>query len=228
MTLSKEALEMDERRWNDFDNLAVPASELGLAMSMLPGEIPQLTEDYMKAQRLYQVLFGLLLLSKTALGRLDQRIADRGYSAAGDEDRDFFQKYDLLGLQYFYLRTLPRIERLKPEDYQKLTGCLAQRDEASLKAAMEVVEATYHQVMAAQPDAPEQWFELFPSVHGEGRVQGKSIVLAMKSLPSYDSHGMLLDENAEQERTRAMHRVKEQLEPILQQEIGSMKVLLTL
>lgn len=225
--------------WTTFDELPIPScQEWQKAMAALPDAAngqkkPRLdfsdekfVQSYIQAQQLYKFLFSQSFLAKTALGRLDLRLYGRGYPAAGDKDMDFFQKYDALGLHYFYFRTLPRIERLSPMDYDCLTQCLLHRDESSLRAAMDMAEATGDSVMAIAPGAPDQWFELFPSAFGEGRVQGKHIVLVQKSVPAYDLDGMIASEKADKERISTMYRVQEQLMPILKKHMANIFVLI--
>ena len=215
--------------WTTFNKFSRPDSQqLSAAMDTLPGPQPELTEDYIQIQSLYQFLFSLYFLHKTSLDRLDARLCSQGCTPAGPEDMDFFQMYDLLSLRCFYLRTLPRIERLSQKEHEVLSHCLShQEDEAALMAAMAVVEQTYGQVMALCPKAPEQWFELYPSLLGEGRVQGKNIVLTLKTVPDYDAQGMLKSREADDRRTRIMASVKAQLEPLLKKSFEQICVLIS-
>ena len=225
--------------WTTFDKLPIPScQEWQKAMAALPDAAngqkkprpdfsdEKFVQSYIQAQQLYKFLFSQSFLAKTALGRLDLRLYGRGYPAASGKDMDFFQKYDALGLHYFYFRTLPQIERLSPRDYDRLTQCLLHRDESSLRAAMEMAETTSASVMAIAPGAPDQWFELFPSVFGEGRVQGKYIVLVQKSVPAYDLDGMIASAKEDRERIGTMYRVREQLMPVLKKHIDNIYVLI--
>lgn len=214
--------------WKIFNQLPLPPAQAWQkAMTMLPGWTGDtLTPDYIKEQQLYKLLFSQSFLAKTALNRLDQRLYDHGYPIARADEMDFFQTYDAMGLNYFYFYTQPRIERLAPDDYNLLSQCLLYRSPNALKAALEMVDATASKIMAAAPDTPDQLFELFPSIFGEGRVLGKHMVLIQKSVPAYDSHGMLVSEEGDSERIHTMYSVKNQLEPILEKMYPTVRILL--
>ena len=56
--------------------------------------------------------------------------------------------------------------------------------------------------------------ELFPSIAGEGVVEGNSLVLVLAAMPQYDVHGNLADKEKERKRIRILVALKNQLEPI--------------
>lgn len=205
-----------EYLWDKFNTYETPditeiqdliKSELHIGLTR-----DDITEEYIILQKLYKYLFSMYFIEKSRLDSLDQRIYNKNYHMVSPDEMDFYQKYDMLDLNYFYLRSFVHIERLYREDLDKLDDCLKNPDnENTWKNAMNIVEKTYHTVIAVHPDKKEQWFELFPSVFGEGRVQGKNIVFTLK----YDSAFNGDTKN----NYLTLYKIKEQLEPVLTKQL---------
>lgn len=205
-----------EYLWDKFNTYETPditeiqdliKSELHIGLTR-----DDITEEYIMLQKLYKYLFSMYFIEKSRLDSLDQRIYNENYHMVSPDEMDFYQKYDMLDLNYFYLRSFVHIERLYREDLDKLDDCLKNPDnENTWKNAMNIVEKTYQTVIAVHPDKKEQWFELFPSVFGEGRVQGKNIVFTLK----YDSTFDVETKN----NYLTLYKIKEQLEPILTKQL---------
>lgn len=217
-------MNMDENFWAQFDLLPRPSAEETLALGQIDaGPSVLLDEDggpgdqYLEVQKLYRLLFGSFLLAKSGLDQLDERLAKEGFRPRGNEEADYYPKYDLMGLPFFYLRSYIHVERLSEAEAGVFTRCLAERDGHTLAQALDVVSGTYLTVLEVSPEHPQQQFELFPNIHGVGRVSGDTIAVALSSQARYDEQGMLLDQDAELRRIRVLDNVQRQLEPILKQ-----------
>ena len=218
-------MNMDENFWAQFDLLPRPSTEETLALGQIEAGASVLLdkdggpgEQYLEVQKLYRLLFGSFLIAKSGLDQLDERLAKEGFRPRGDEETDYYQKYDLMGLHFFYLRSYLHVERLSEAEAGVFTRCLAERDGHTLLAqALDVVSGTYLTVLEVSPEHPQQQFELFPNIHGIGRVSGDTIAVALSSRAGYDGQGMLLDQDAELRRVRVLDNVQRQLEPILKQ-----------
>lgn len=215
---------MLEQFWDQFDAIPSVAEEEFSPMegesSLLEDGLP--TAQYVKVQKLYRLLFSSILTAKTGLDQLDQRLADEGFLPRAEESMDIYQRYDLLGLQFFYLLSFVHVERLSPEETAVFTDCLERRDTGEgLAAAAKLVDATFRKVLEIDPEHPEQNFELFPDIHGAGIVSGDTIALALSSQRDLDEAGMIRNREADRRRVRVLDSVERQLEPILEKVLGT-------
>lgn len=225
---------MIDKFWNQIEDIALPAvpelENLNIVenrSSSLLFQEGEITDQYLKIWRLYQCLFGYYVIAQSGLDRLVTRLAEQEIPVADEAEKDFYQKYDTMGLAYFYLRSFAHIERLSDEEIQCLKSCIDQKDqEEALQRAGKVVEDTYRKVMAVKPESGDKQVELFPSVYGEGNVPGDAIVIGMSSSAEYDEQGMLLDAEKDKKRIGILYSVKDQLEPILSRSLGTKVVVL--
>ena len=98
------------------------------------------------------------------------------------------------------------------EEIRRIYGYLFCRFLDGEKAG-EIIERTYKKVLAFSADKQAK-IELFPSIAGEGVVEGNSLVLVLAAMPQYDVHGNLADKEKERKRVRILVALKNQLEPI--------------
>lgn len=216
-------MNLPEGFWREIDRAPVPKKKEIEALKILEMEGAsvfyegnQISDEYLKIQVLYKALFSIFLSAKSGIERLDDRLAQRHFIPASGADMDFYQRYDLLGLDYLYLRSYVHVERLNEEQVNVFARCIDQKDDGEmLREAAKVMEATYKDVLAVKPNLPEQYFEIFPSLHGEGRIKGRAVLIGMKSKADYDEQERLKDEEAEKKRIRIFKSVKKQLEEIL-------------
>ncbi|MBT9775776.1 hypothetical protein GPL15_04520 [Clostridium sp. MCC353] len=113
--------------WNEIDNISLPSlketERLNLAEkngNPVLFRSGQITGQYLKLQAVYRYLFGVYLRSQSGLGRLDERLKERGFLKAGEDDMDYYQRYDYMGMDYLYLRSYVHIERLTTEQIELL------------------------------------------------------------------------------------------------------------
>lgn len=217
--------------WKEIDSLPIPTileleeqRLVEITDSKILFEDGHITEQYIKLQVLYRFLFSVFVISKTGLDRLDKRLSVQKFLAAEQENMDFYQVYDLMGLKYFYLRSFVHVERLSDEELICLQDCYDDKgSEEKMQMAAKVMEESYKTVLAVNPREREQWYELFPSISGEGRVQGDNIVFTMKSIADYED-GMLKDFETDRKRINIFLNIKNQIETILTKALG-MKVI---
>lgn len=221
-------MQIHKHFWDQFDKLPVPGADEVAAFLPLDGDaagwtepdgLP--TEQYIRMQTLYRALFSGLLAAKIDLQALDRRLLDAGFLPSSPLEMDFYQSVDLTGLRCIYLRSGIHIERLTKAQADILSACLAERDNGeTFEKALEVVEETYPAVLAVSPEAPQQEFALFPSIHNEGAVHGSDIVFMLCTRPAYDAQGMLADVQADDRRIRVCQSVSAQLKPLLCEALG--------
>ena len=112
-------------------------------------DVGAVTEEWIRLSQSYLVLFGRWFLKETGLDRLDERVSAEGIRPASEEQKGFYQKYDRLGLRYFYLRCWARIERLEGEETELLKKYL---EEEPGEESDRFLERTFAAVMAVCPD----------------------------------------------------------------------------
>lgn len=228
-------MEFLDEMWNAVNRLSLPSLEEAEAVNQAaitenPILFPagRITERYLELQALYRYLFSMYLTAQSGISRLDSRLKERGYLKAGESNMDFYQKYDLMGLDYLYLRSFVHIERLTPEQIDLLERLARkQGGEQTLKDAVQMMEQTYKQVLAVNSENPKQQFEIFPSVYGEGIVKGEAILIGLKSMADYDGAGMIKDEDEDQRRVNTFYSVSKQLETILSKMLKTEVVVIT-
>lgn len=179
-----------------------------------------LTEDWLSLSQLYRALFSAFFLSKTGLDRLDRRLAERGFAPVPEGERRFFQRYDSLGLDYFYLRTMARVERLSAEERDALRNAEEAGTAESLEEAMRLVEETFRRVMPVDMERPNDVFEPKPTIHGDYRVRGSEIPLVICSAAAFDKDGNLLSDEQEKDRIQVFTNVWRQLDSKLSADLG--------
>lgn len=222
-------MEFLDKLWNDMGRAPVPTAseirQLGLTEPKEDRRIFEnghVTELYIRLQTLYKYLFSMFLTARSGLDRLDQRLTAQGFNKTAAENMDFYQKYDLLGLNFLYVRSYVHIERLDRDQLDCLLNCLENRgSESAVRAAADMMEQTFRHVLAVSPENPDQQFQLFPSVDGSGLVAGRAILVGLKSVEDYDSQGMIRDQEADRRRIQVFFSVKGQLEPILSKALSA-------
>lgn len=210
--------------WEQFDFAACSSISETVALdqterrnSILIGNDGQITEQYIQVQKLYRMVFGLIFLGKSGLHRLDERLAKEEFLPKLEKEMDYYQRYDMFMLRYFYLRSYVHVERLGNQESMVIINSLENRDNIGyFNDMVKLVNNTYLRVLEISPDTPNVYYELFSDVHGAGIVLGNTIAIAICSKAKYDKNGML-DYEAEQHRVRVIYNIKRQLEFILKE-----------
>ncbi len=189
-------------------------------------------EEYAIDEAVYRYCFGIVLVEKSGLDRLDKRIADKGYKKAAYKDMDFYQSGDLMKMDYFYIFGIARVERLEEQDRDLLRSAMDNEGEEGVRIITELVERTYKSVMAVAPETPDQWYEPIPTIHGDYRVKGSNLLLALKVMTNLNEELSLEDlssEDLEAEKTRfqVFRSIKNQIEPIISKSIDMPTVVFT-
>nr|MCR5371383.1 hypothetical protein [Clostridium sp.] len=146
------------------------------------------TEEWIRLSQSYMVLFGKWFLKETGLDRLDERVSAEGIRPASEEQKGFYQKYDRLGLRYFYLRCWARIERLEGDEPELLKKYL---EEEPGEEADAFLERTFAAVMAVCPEEPYTVFEPKMTLHRDYSVEGEQIPLVMRTVADFAPDGSL-------------------------------------
>lgn len=179
-----------------------------------------ITEDWISLSQTYQFLFSSLMLERTGLDKLDERIAQRRVAPTPDDKKGYYQKFDRLGLRYFYLRCCARVERLSEEERKALAEARDAGTDESWISALAIVSDTFQRVMRVNPESPETTYEPLETIHGDYQVKGKEIPLAMRSVAEFNPDGSLVSEERETERLRLFTRIWEQLDAALSKDLG--------
>ena len=172
--------------WQEYEKMLCPSKEemedfvSKQRYSILNVQKENITEEYIKMQSFYKFLFGIYFVTKSNIYKVEEELKKRGYGLLSVEKMNFLQRYDGLGLKYIYYRGWTHIERLTDEEKTVLERSLKEPESKELfMDALYVVEKTCYKVLAINPEKKEERFELFPSIHGEGRVKGANIVFAI-------------------------------------------------
>lgn len=209
--------------WERFAALPTPSADETVTLGQMESaadfeENGRPSPHYIQVQKLYRMLVSMILVAKSGLDQLDKRLQIEGFLPRDEVDMDYYQRYDLLGLHFFYLRSYVHVERLSQEEMPAFADCLANRhNEEHLLKALQITDKTFRKVLKISPKHPQQRFELFPSIYGEGIVSGDTIVLGLCSKANYDAQGMLVDTQLDDRRIWVCRNVQRQLEPILQE-----------
>ena len=175
------------------------------------------TEEGIRLSQSYLVLFGRWFLKETGLDRLDERVSAEGIRPASEEQKGFYQKYDRLGLRYFYLRCWARIERLEGEETELLKKYL---EEEPGEESDRFLERTFAAVMAVCPEEPYTVFEPKMTLHRDYSVEGAQIPLAMRTVADFAPDGSLRSEAEEEKRIRLTGSILRQLDSALSGDLG--------
>ena len=211
--------------WEQFDFAACPSISETVAIgqtekgnSVLIGHNGQITEQYIQVQKLYRMVFSVIFLGKSRLYRLDERLAKEQFLPKLEKEMDYYQRYDMLMLRYFYLRNYVHVERLSAQESMIIINSLENRGNIGYFSDMvQLVNKTYLRVLEISPDTPNVYYELFSDIYGAGIVLGNTIIIAVCSRPKYDKNGMLDDYEAEQHRIQVIYNIKRQLESMLEE-----------
>lgn len=208
---------MSDYSWGNTVDVPVPDLEETLRTAkeeeiLFPAP-EKITRDWILRSQLYRAAFSDYLIRATGLDRLDRRLAEQGFLPAFPESMSFFQKYDLLGLPFFYIRMMPRVDRLAEADQALLT-------EGSRDDVLDLVRKTFPLVMTVEPEQADTVFEPTETLHGDYQVHGDEIPIAMRSAAEFDSDGALLSEEREQTRVSVFTNVWRQIDNALTKDLG--------
>lgn len=211
--------------WSAYIEAPTPSLEESYEILKKQGDLclskEDLSQGYIQLQKLYKFLFGLFFIARSGIYKVDEKLMERGHKPAKTEEMDFFQKYDMLGLRFIYLRSWVHVERLSKDECEVLLQCLQVPDNSDVfRNALNIVEKTYSRVLMVNPEKKNEWFEIFPSIRGEGRVHGENIVFAIKTTPQFNEQGMFVDLKSEQKKSTELNSISRQLEPILSKALG--------
>lgn len=174
------------------------------------------TKRYIQLQTVYRFLFSQFLLQTTQIDVIDQKIGkhELSFFKNNPENMNFYQRHDLMGTDYFYLRNSIHIERLEKGELAQLDLFLEQAVPEYSEAAKKFIENTYKKVLAFSEDEDFQEIQLFPLSYGEGNVPLASIVFMLIVIPEYDENGNIKDVKIQERKESILMSLKAQLEPI--------------
>lgn len=196
--------------WQKFNQTITPTKAEIVALDIVEGMPDNLFADYVQVQTLYRMILVPYFFEIMQLDILDQRLAERGYKTV--LEKDFYQKYDLMELNYVFLRSFIHVERLSETEILLFRKCIEERSEHLLRQAFQIVHATYQQVLALKPNWSDRQIEVQPSLYGEYQYTGDTILFGLASAAAYDEEGMLQSSKKEDERVRTFLSIQKQME----------------
>ena len=204
--------------------LPLPSTEEMIAQAqktpLLFPDPAEITPDFIRLSCGYRYLFGRYFILQTGLDKLDARIKNEELLPCPEEKRDFFQTYDSMGLDYFYLRIAARVDRLQDDEKALLEQFLSSEDEASWIEAMNFVAATLSTVMTVNPEQPDVIFRPTVTIFDEYRISGGGIPLVMMTSSEYDGNGNYASEARETRRKKVVGAISAQLADALTRDLG--------
>ena len=215
---------MTYQLWAGLDSLTVPTvqevkSQAEKEPILFPEE-SQIDESFVSGSVVYGYLFAHYFKEKTGLDSLDRRIAEYGIKECPLQEADYYQRYSSLGLKYFYIRAVPRVDRLSKEDMELIGAAAEEKSETSWYEAMSVVNTTFRDVMTVDPQSPDTVFHPLVTWFKTYAVKGGEIPLALKTVPDYDENGNLVSEKAEEKRNKMLDSLSRQLDSALSSDLG--------
>ena len=218
---------MSKEYWEEIENLKIPSlDELKNIVAQEPGlffGIDDLNEEYIELSYKYKYVFGKYFLMQTGLDIFDNNLREHECkpSPCLDEQKDFFFKYDSLGLNFFYLRCIAHVERLSAEARIKLEKAFETRDDGSWLEAMMIVYNSFRTVMPVRPDIPNGVFESIETLDHSYRLNGRDIPLAMVSRPNFDENGNLVSKADERNRIVLFSSLKQRVKTAIEKDLGA-------
>lgn len=211
-------------QWTALQSMPVPPLDEVLAQAQKqPRAFPEPSEisgDWILASQTYRTAFSSLLLERTGLDRLDRRIAGRGILPVPESGKNFWQKYDTTGLQYFYIRTMPRTERLADPQRFLLAEAARTPGPEAWENVLALVSESFRTVMAFAPDEPDTVFEPVMTLSGSFQIFGREIPLGLRSCAAFNPDGSLADEEQEKRRVTLFNNIWRQTDPLLSRDLG--------
>lgn len=209
---------------NDINKLIVPSVDEVKKQAdrerVLFSENCEFTDDFIKLSYSYKHLFGKFLIEQTGLDRLDGRINELKIQPCPEEEMDFYQKYDSLGLKYFYIRGFARIDRLSEDELDLMKTSLEDSSEKSWFEIMSLINKTFKSVMTVNPENPETVYEPKRTILREYVISGGSIPLALRSVPEFNSEGNYLSKKAEDKRLSVFKNIAAKLDSSISKDLG--------
>ena len=83
-----------------------------------------------------------------------------------------------------------------------------------------MVEKTFATIMAVSPENPTTVYEPKQTIHGDYKIIGKNIPIAMRSVPSFSPDGSLKSEEAELKRIRTFTNIWRQVDSAFSIDLG--------
>lgn len=218
---------MSKEYWKEIDSLNIPSADTVKRIAerepILFSGITKLDDEYLELSYKYKYVFGKYLLLQTGLDVFDDDLSKHECKpiSCSDENKDFFNQYDGLGLKFFYLRCIAHIERLPEEERDRLKKAFKTCDDDSWIEAMLIVYNSFQTVMAVRPDIPKGFFESIETLDHRYRVEGQDIPLAMVSEPNFDDKGKLISNVDEKKRLALFRALKQKVKTALEQDLGA-------
>lgn len=179
----------------------------------------EINEKWIKLSTIYKYLFSYYFLKMTRLDKLDKKIASLAILSTPETKKNFFQRFDFMNLNYFYLRCWPRVERLSKEETKSFLNSVNRGDEGSWLVALSIVANTYKKVMTVNPEGENIIYEPISTLHGDYQVKGNEIPLTICSVAEFDSNGYLVSNENEQKRIRIFNEIWQQIDAALSRDI---------
>ena len=215
---------MDSTVFKAFDSIKLPGVEetkkQAMQESILFPAVNEISAEWIRQSQIYHFLFGIIFKERTGVERLEERILKRAIAPAREDSENYYQKYDRMGLRFFYIRGTARVERLKQDDRELLRLCDERKDTDSFQKALIMVEKTFATIMAVSPENPTTVYEPKQTIHGDYKIIGKNIPIAMRSVPSFSPDGSLKSEKAELKRIRTFTNIWRQVDSAFSIDLG--------
>ena len=104
---------MDNSIWKSFESFLLPGLEetknQAAQESVLFPAVNEITNDWIKQSQAYHFLFGMIFKERTGVERLEDRILKCNISPAGEKSKNYYQKYDRMGLRYLYIASITNL-----------------------------------------------------------------------------------------------------------------------
>ena len=146
---------------------------------------------------------------------------EEGVNTVKDERKDFFQKTDRSGYDYFYLSSIVRIDRITDDIKSEMTAAMnGFSDPRLIDRAKMFAVSIIPDVLMADKNVNNHSYMLYHDLGKDGFVRDDEVAFCFSSDASFDDKGNYISKESEDERVEYMFRQKEIIEKSFWEKTG--------
>lgn len=186
-------------------------------------------EEEYTVEDIYREGLSLFLLQELDLERYDEQLSESGmgYIPNDEDNRSESQKMSRLGLKYIYLRNELHLERLNEEQKERLNAEAASYKGTISDEAMEVITATYEDVITPKEiktEADKEVETFYDSRLQPDFVKMNALVLIIGTMSEFDESGNYVSLEHEKEKAESLRSFAIEMEQELEGRLGDVPI----
>lgn len=171
-------------------------------------------------KKAYERIFATILLENSPIKDIDAMLTDIGIPMVKEAEKNNWQLKDSLCLNFFYLLTDAKIERLSDEDREAIERIVDDDSEAGIIELIEIVKRTMETVMCINPEKKDEATCIGPYPDIKYVFDNDAIVLGFSRGNLYDENEALIESVLEDKCDVVIENLKEELLPMMYEETG--------